>query len=148
LKVEEQAHMAQDDEHMLMFAFDVEDPDGIANTYFPMPVDATVNVDDPTSVDTPHHVNLAEAKVFASFDVANYWDSWRWVLDAGATNHMTGCRGVFSDLDKNIANTVHFGDGSIVNIEGRGIILFVCKKRGASHPCKCILHSPPHYEYN
>lgn len=119
--------MAQDDEPTLMFALDIEDPGGAANTSSPTPVDAAVNIDGPTSVHTPHHVNLVEAKVFASFDAAGHRDSRRWVLDTGATNHMIGCRGVFSDLDKNIAGTVRFGDGSIVNIEGRGTILFACK---------------------
>jgi hypothetical protein len=42
----------------------------------------------------------------------------------GATNHMTGCRSTFSDLDRNIHGTVRFGDGSVVQIEGMGTILF------------------------
>jgi hypothetical protein len=42
----------------------------------------------------------------------------------GATNHMTGCRSTFSDLDRNIHGTVRFRDGSVVQIEGMGTILF------------------------
>jgi hypothetical protein len=45
----------------------------------------------------------------------------------GATKHMTGCRSVFSDLDRNIQGTVKFGDGSMVQIEGMWTILFRCK---------------------
>jgi hypothetical protein len=45
----------------------------------------------------------------------------------GTTNHMTGCRSAFSDLDRNIHGIVKFGDGSIVQIEGMGMILFNSK---------------------
>jgi hypothetical protein len=50
----------------------------------------------------------------------------RWVLDIGVTNHMTGCKTVFSDLDQSIFGTVKFGDGSVVRIEGMYIVLFSC----------------------
>ena len=53
----------------------------------------------------------------------------RWVLDTGASNHMT--RAAFSELDSRICEMVTFGDGSIVEIEGRGTILFVDK--GGKH---------------
>ena len=65
--------------------------------------------------------------MFATFDVADDRDPERWVLDTGATNHMTGSRGAFSELDTGIISTVRFGDGSVVKIEGRGTILFACK---------------------
>ena len=51
----------------------------------------------------------------------------RWVLDTGATNHMTGSRSVFAELNTDIAGTVKFGDGSVVAIEGKGTVLFACK---------------------
>ena len=51
----------------------------------------------------------------------------RWVLDTGATNHMTGAKSAFSELDSGIRGTVKFSDGSIVEIEGHGTILFVGK---------------------
>lgn len=37
-----------------------------------------------------------------------------WYLDTGATNHMTGRRDVFSELDTSIGigGSVRFGDGS------------------------------------
>jgi hypothetical protein len=40
---------------------------------------------------------------------------------------MTGSRAVFSDIDEHVTGTVRFGDGSLVNIEGRGTVLFSCK---------------------
>lgn len=40
---------------------------------------------------------------------------------------MTGSRNAFAELDPAVYGTVRFGDGSLVNIEGRGTVLFVCK---------------------
>jgi len=70
-------------------------------------------------------VHLVEGRVFAQFgsDGTRADDA----LDTGATNHMTGSRAVFSEIDENIVGTVQFGDGSVVNIEGRGTVLFSCK---------------------
>jgi hypothetical protein len=47
------------------------------------------------------------------------------VLDSGATNHMTGSRSAFTEPDLGIHGSVKFGDGSVVDIEGRGTILFM-----------------------
>ena len=51
----------------------------------------------------------------------------RWVLDTGATNHMTGSWSVFVELNTGIAGTIKFGDGSVVTIEGKGTVLFAYK---------------------
>ena len=42
-------------------------------------------------------------------------------------SHMTGARSVFAELDTSISGTVKFGDGSLVNIHGKGTVLFVCR---------------------
>jgi hypothetical protein len=47
-----------------------------------------------------------------------------WYLDTGASRHMTGCADSFSLLDRAVQGTVRFGDGSIVPIEGRGMVTF------------------------
>ena len=47
-----------------------------------------------------------------------------WYLDNGASNHMTGCREKFIELDNKITGSVKFGDGSTVKIWGKGSILF------------------------
>jgi len=40
----------------------------------------------------------------------------RWYLDFGASNHMTGSKEAFSELDDDVTGTVKFGDGSRVAI--------------------------------
>ena len=49
------------------------------------------------------------------------------MLDTGATKHMTGSRDVFAELNTSVTGTVKFGDGSVVDIEGKGTVLFACK---------------------
>ena len=41
-----------------------------------------------------------------------------WVLDTGASNHMTGTRSALTNLNEGVIGTVRFGDGSRVEIEG------------------------------
>lgn len=43
-----------------------------------------------------------------------------WYLDNGASNHMSGNRLFFRDLDESITGKVRFGDDSRINIKGRG----------------------------
>ncbi|XP_020193459.1 uncharacterized protein [Aegilops tauschii subsp. strangulata] len=50
-----------------------------------------------------------------------------WYLDTGASNHMSGCREIFSELDVGVRGSVRLGDGNDVQIEGRGTILFECR---------------------
>ena len=49
-----------------------------------------------------------------------------WYLNNGARNHMTGNRKKFQKLDEVISLKVKFGDGSPVEIQGKGTILFDC----------------------
>ncbi|CAA0809125.1 cysteine-rich RLK (RECEPTOR-like protein kinase) 8, partial [Striga hermonthica] len=51
----------------------------------------------------------------------------RWYLDSGASNHMTGSKEAFSELDDGVTGTVKFGDGSKVEIQGRGTVIFRCQ---------------------
>ena len=50
-----------------------------------------------------------------------------WYLDNGASNHMTGDRTKFKELEEKLIGNMKFGDGSIVSIQGKGSILFQCK---------------------
>jgi len=46
-----------------------------------------------------------------------------WVLDTGASNHMTGTRSMLTQLDDSVRGTVKFGDGSRVEIHGIGSVV-------------------------
>ena len=47
-----------------------------------------------------------------------------WYLDNRTSNHMTGNRSFFSELDEGITGRVKFGDNSCVGIKGKGSIIF------------------------
>lgn len=50
-----------------------------------------------------------------------------WYLDNGASNHMTGQRSKFKELDEGINGHIKFGDNSMVQIKGKGSIMLQCK---------------------
>nr|GFB94766.1 zinc finger, CCHC-type [Tanacetum cinerariifolium] len=54
-------------------------------------------------------------------------DASIWYLDNGASNYMTGTKSHFRDIDESVTGRVRFGDGSYVQIKGRGSILLGCK---------------------
>nr|GEV77255.1 zinc finger, CCHC-type [Tanacetum cinerariifolium] len=59
-----------------------------------------------------------------------------WYLDNGASNHMTGIREHFKELDEKVGGKVRFEDGSYIKIKGKGSILIECddeKQRIISH---------------
>ncbi|GJY82012.1 zinc finger, CCHC-type containing protein [Tanacetum coccineum] len=59
-----------------------------------------------------------------------------WYLDNGASNHMTGIREHFKELDEKVSGKVRFEDGSYIEIKGKGSILIECddeKQRIISH---------------
>jgi hypothetical protein len=58
-------------------------------------------------------VHLAEENV-----VPIHCHNGMWVLDTGASNHMTGTREALTRLNENVSGTVRFGDGSCVEIKG------------------------------
>nr|GEZ74444.1 zinc finger, CCHC-type [Tanacetum cinerariifolium] len=60
----------------------------------------------------------------------------QWYLDNGASNHMTGMRDHFENLDEKVSGRVKFGDGPYLEIKGKGSIVIECndgKLRIISH---------------
>ncbi|WVZ58489.1 hypothetical protein U9M48_008761 [Paspalum notatum var. saurae] len=86
-------------------------------------------------------VHINEDKLFVQLGDGREGDCTRWILDTGATNHMTSSRSAFSNLDTGVRGTVKFGDGSVVGIEGRGTVLFNCKN-GEHHALAGVYHIP------
>ncbi|XP_073360151.1 uncharacterized protein [Aegilops tauschii subsp. strangulata] len=77
------------------------------------------------------HVEPARERVFLNEKgmIAVQTACNAWYLDTGASNHMTGVRVVFSALDETVTGTVRFGDGSSVDIHGRGTVVFNCRNK-------------------
>lgn len=70
-------------------------------------------------------VYLNEEKVLPSkYEVGNDEDNI-WYLDNGASNHMSGDRRYFSNIDETITGKVRFGDDSRIDIKGKGSIEFL-----------------------
>ena len=84
-------------------------------------------------------VFLNEEKVFPKLYDTN--NKSIWYLDNGASNHMTGNKEFFTSIDETITGRVKFGDGSFVNIVGKGSIIFV-GKTGERRSLKEIYYIP------
>lgn len=74
-------------------------------------------------------------------DKGKQMESNLWYLDNGASNHMTGQYSKFDKLDENVVGQVRFGDGSVVQIKGKGSITLKCKD-GESRHLKEVYYIP------
>ncbi|XP_066375268.1 uncharacterized protein [Miscanthus floridulus] len=72
-------------------------------------------------------VNLDEPRAQVYLGCMGGEQDQHWYLDSGASNHMTGSKEGFSELDGNMTDTVKFGDGSRVAIRGHDTIIFRCQ---------------------
>lgn len=68
-------------------------------------------------------------------------DSVVWYLDNEASNHMTGSRTKFAELDESVTGKVRFGDGSSVEIAGKGTVIMICKN-GEEIPLRDVYFIP------
>jgi hypothetical protein len=65
-------------------------------------------------------VELVEEAVYTVLDTTGDCNPHQWIFNTGASNHMTGARDAFSNLDAGVVGTIRFGDGSIIQIKGCG----------------------------
>ena len=72
-------------------------------------------------------VNLNEPRAQVHLGCVGTDQEQRWYLDSGASNHMTGSKAAFSELDDDVAGMVKFGDGSRVAIQVCDTIIFRCQ---------------------
>jgi hypothetical protein len=91
----------------------------------------SATVAEPFTVHThPTAMHLNESRLFVQLKEKGDVDSARWILDSGATNHMTAICNMFLEIDLKVHGTVRFGDGYVANIKGCGTILIKCKTSG------------------
>lgn len=88
---------------------------------------ASCSSQEATAASSDGRIQLQEGKVFVQLGAKEQRDPTSWICDTGATNHMTGSRAAFADLDTAVSGSVWFGDDSMAEIEGRGTVLFKCK---------------------
>jgi transposase InsO family protein len=70
------------------------------------------------------HLDETKAQAFLGMSCSDDDHLESWYLDTSAMNHMTGRGNVLSELDRAMQGTVKFKDGSIINIYGKGTIIF------------------------
>jgi hypothetical protein len=68
-------------------------------------------------------------------------DDERWYFDSGASNDMTGPKTLPTEIDESVRGMVKFGDGSAVEICGRGAVMFTC--RNGEHRALTDVSNPP-----
>jgi hypothetical protein len=102
---------------------------------------STPTTSSPAAAVPTGEIHLHEQKLFIHLGDNKEGDCARWILDTGATNHMIGARGVFSELDTGVHGTVRFGDGSVAGIEGRDTVL-VKLKSGEHQALNGVYHIP------
>ena len=61
-------------------------------------------------------VNLDEPRAQVHLGCVGGEQEQRWYLDSYTSNHMTGSKAAFSELDDDVTGMVKFGDGSRVAI--------------------------------
>jgi hypothetical protein len=120
---EEQAHVTEDNEPMLMLAH----TEISSLNLIPLTAQAVATTWPLTVAPLPwKEVELVVEEMFLVLGEVREGDLERWIFDTGASNHMTDFREAYADLDTSVVAMVHFGNGSVVWIEGCGTILFMC----------------------
>ena len=121
-KLREEAHLAKVDDDVdptLLFAEVIELDDVVSASKTAVPVQEAQSAAPERAL---VFLNEEKAKVVPGRDDEPVETTW--YLDTGASNHMTGNRSAFTELDETVTGNVRFGDGSVVQIKGRGTIAF------------------------
>jgi hypothetical protein len=69
-----------------------------------------------------HFSESSSETLFITCDVAQENASNIWFLDSGCSNHMTGNKGLFEDLNTSVKAQIKLGNDNIVEVMGKGAI--------------------------
>jgi hypothetical protein len=88
---------------------------------------ASVTITRPVTAPELTTIHLDEGKLFIQLEDGGHGDCSHWILDSGATNHMSGDQDAFTEIDPRVQGTVQFGNVVVTNIVGKGSIILKCK---------------------
>lgn len=63
-----------------------------------------------------------KSRLFMAFEDPVAKKSEIWFVDSGCSNHMTGCKAIFTQFDGNQKKTVKLGDDTEMKVEGKGTV--------------------------
>jgi hypothetical protein len=69
-----------------------------------------------------HFFESSYETLFITCDVAQENESNIWFLDSGCSNHMTGNKRLFEDLNTSVRAQIKLGNDNIVEVMGKGAI--------------------------
>jgi len=69
-----------------------------------------------------HFSESSSETLFITCDVAQENASNIWFLDSGCSNHMTGNKGLFEELNTSVKAQIKLGNDNIVEVMGKGAI--------------------------
>jgi hypothetical protein len=84
-----------------------------------------------------HNANFSESSFetfFITCHVAQENVSYIWFLDSGCSNHMTGNKELFENLDTSVTSQIKLGNDNIVEVMGKGVINVITKTRKKTTP--------------
>jgi hypothetical protein len=140
LKGEDQAHVAQEEEEQaLLLSVCVDSGEKGIDPHIEPPLEFTPAASPAAAPDGSLH--FLENKVLATFDNAGDRDPTRWVLDTGASNHMTGSRAAFSNIDSGVTGTSASGMGQSPG--SRGLALS-CSPASPTSTGRCTTSTTSH----
>ena len=65
--------------------------------------------------------------MFLSFHEAQERNKYLWLLDSGCSNHIIGDKCIFVNVDNSVRYDVILGDDKVVNVVGKGTVIFLTK---------------------
>ena len=75
--------------------------------------------------------NDDECKLFMAFSCEKKTPNNVWFLDSGCSNHMSGTKSLFKDLDESKKSNVRLGDNKKIQVEGEGTVSIMTSQGNA-----------------
>ena len=60
-----------------------------------------------------------------------------WFMDSGCSNHMSGTKSLFKELDESLKSEVRLGDNKQMNVEGKGTVAIKTSRVISNYSMMC-----------